>query len=304
MPNRQKRKIEFIKRAQEIHNTKYDYSQVDYINSNTKIKILCPVHGIFEQRPNGHISRKNGCPQCSIKKRSRAKRISTDKFFKRVNLIHNNKYDYSKSDYLNMTTKIKIGCSLHGDFLKSPSEHIYQKQGCPKCSFSTRSSRKKISTAEFSKKANHIHRGKYDYSKINFNSSLVRDKILIICPEHGEFCQKGNDHLRGHGCPRCTNWYYIKDTPTILYYIKYKNLYKIGITTKSLNERFGVMYSKIDIIKIFEYPTGQEAYNEEQLILSKYRSSSTICKDFLSIGGSTEFFTEDILRLINTSETT
>ena len=52
----------FIKSSIDIHGDKYDYSLVDYKNNKTKVKIICHKHGIFEQRPIGHINSKNGCP--------------------------------------------------------------------------------------------------------------------------------------------------------------------------------------------------------------------------------------------------
>lgn len=55
---------EFIKRAKEIHGDKYDYSKVQYINSATKVCIICPLHGEFWQNPHNHIGQQSGCPKC------------------------------------------------------------------------------------------------------------------------------------------------------------------------------------------------------------------------------------------------
>jgi len=54
----------FIDKAKDTHGNRYNYSLVEYINSRTKIKIICPDHGVFEQTPYSH---KNGCgcPECS-----------------------------------------------------------------------------------------------------------------------------------------------------------------------------------------------------------------------------------------------
>lgn len=38
---------EFIKQARNVHGDKYDYSKVEYVNSKTKICIICPIHGEF-----------------------------------------------------------------------------------------------------------------------------------------------------------------------------------------------------------------------------------------------------------------
>jgi hypothetical protein len=55
---------QFITDANKIHNNKYDYSLVEYKNAKIRVKIICPKHGIFEQRPDNHINLKRGCPEC------------------------------------------------------------------------------------------------------------------------------------------------------------------------------------------------------------------------------------------------
>lgn len=93
-------------------------------------------------------------------------RLNTEEFIKRSKLIHGEKYDYSKVDYKNATTKVIIICSIHGEFKQSPSNHTFGKHGCPVCSGKT-----KYTLKEFKKRANKIHNNKYDYSKIRkYNS--------------------------------------------------------------------------------------------------------------------------------------
>lgn len=67
-PNHKMSTLEFIDKAKKIHGEKYDYSKVDYINNTTPVCIICPEHGEFWQRPNSHISRKQGCPKCAESK--------------------------------------------------------------------------------------------------------------------------------------------------------------------------------------------------------------------------------------------
>ena len=55
---------DFVKKAMLVHKSKYDYSLVDYKNAHIKVKIICPVHGIFEQTPDNHTPSKQGCPKC------------------------------------------------------------------------------------------------------------------------------------------------------------------------------------------------------------------------------------------------
>jgi hypothetical protein len=61
--------IEFINRARKIHGDKYDYSQSVYLNTYTKLKIKCQIHGYFEQSPEHHL-RGHKCPKCSGKNKT------------------------------------------------------------------------------------------------------------------------------------------------------------------------------------------------------------------------------------------
>lgn len=55
---------EFIKRAKNVHGDKYDYSKINYVDSHTKVCIICPIHGEFWQTPNKHLMGQE-CPECN-----------------------------------------------------------------------------------------------------------------------------------------------------------------------------------------------------------------------------------------------
>lgn len=181
---------EFIEKAKKIHGNKYDYSKVDYKDNNTKVTIICPEHGEFEQKPGNHLMGK-GCAQCcgNVK-------LTTETFIKRANKIHNNKYDYTKTIYVDSLTKVCIICPEHGEFFQNPFSHL-NGFGCPKCSGLA-----KPTLTEFIEKAKEVHGDKYDYSKVIYKNAHT--KVTIICPKHGEFKQSPRNHLnRKHGCPKC-----------------------------------------------------------------------------------------------------
>ena len=58
---------DFISKANKVHNNKYDYSKVVYVNSQTKVIIVCPTHGEFEQKANNHLNGRE-CFQCGTNK--------------------------------------------------------------------------------------------------------------------------------------------------------------------------------------------------------------------------------------------
>ena len=121
----------FIEKANKQHNFKYNYEKVEYVNSQTKVCIICPEHGEFWQEPAAHV-RGNKCPKCANFDRGNNKRWDINRFIKESVKIHGNKYDYSKVEYKNAMDKVIIICPEHGEFVQTPSAHL-NGQGCPKC---------------------------------------------------------------------------------------------------------------------------------------------------------------------------
>ena len=187
---------EFINKANKVHNGKYDYSKVEYVNAKTKVCIICPEHGEFWQTPNNHLSGK-GCALCANENKLHLYNKSNDKFISEAQMIHHDKYDYSKVEYVNAKTKVCIICPEHGEFWQTPHNHL-QGQGCPKCSPTL-----KLNKDVFIENSNKKHNGKYDYSKVKYINN--RTKVCIICPEHGEFWQTPSNHMYGYGCAKCAN---------------------------------------------------------------------------------------------------
>lgn len=126
---------EFVSLAKQTHNNKYDYSQTIYVDSETKVKIVCPIHGIFEQNPSQHTRNKCGCPKCKGDRfRETIKKFrTTELFIELANIVHGDRYDYSISNYVSSTTPVRIRCWEHGVFEQTPASHINVGCGCPEC---------------------------------------------------------------------------------------------------------------------------------------------------------------------------
>ena len=185
----------FINKCKKKYGDKYDYSKVEYINSTTKVCLICPEHGEFWQKPVLFL-RGHGCQKCGINRRNINKKLSTDGFIKRAKKIHGDKYDYSNVEYVNANAKVCIICPEHGEFWQKPAMHLLG-QGCKKCYGND-----KMTLEDFINKANVVHNNKYDYSKVEYTGNN-KTKVCIICPEHGEFWQRVDTHLRGNGCHKC-----------------------------------------------------------------------------------------------------
>ena len=187
-----------MKRFNEIHNNFYDYSLFDnYINNKQKIKIICPIHGEFEQRVSSHLT--HGCKKCTFDKL----KLSKEQLLLKFNKYHKNKYEYNMNTFIDMNTEIEINCPFHGIFYQKPINHI--NRGCKKCKNDKIGNIKRKNKYQVIKDFNTIHNNKYDYSLMIYKNN--KTKIKIICPFHGEFLQRPDDHLRGIGCPQCNDSY-------------------------------------------------------------------------------------------------
>lgn len=239
-------KDDFIKQSSIKFGNKYDYSLVNYTNTNAKVKIICPTHGVFEQTPKNHIKSVNGCKLCRTKKEFE-KPIKKDKeavFKKKSNERHSNKYDYSLVKYKNSQAKVKIICSEHGVFEQTPNYHLGKYGECSTCkSNKAKENKLKLILEKFQ----NIHGDKYDYSKVA--SIKSKSKIKIKCKTHSFFNQSIEKHLIGQGCPKCS---YNNENTRLKRYLSFvdkakvvhKNKYQYQ---KSTNDYINI-HSKINII--------------------------------------------------------
>ena len=149
--------------------------------------IICKEHGIFQQRPSNHLTG-NGCKECYIEN------FRNKKYLEKCINKFNNKYDYKLVDYKNNKLPVDIICKKQGVFKQTLKYHL-KGSGCPYCSG------KKMNTNFFIEKSNIVHNNFYDYSKTEYIKAT--EKVIIICPKHGEFKQKAYIHSAGSGCMIC-----------------------------------------------------------------------------------------------------
>ena len=197
--------IDVIKRFIQIWGNIYDYSKVNYINSMTKVIIICKTHGEYYQLLSNHC--KYGCGKCGIKRNVRNIELQQRckiNFALKSNLVHNNKYDYSKSDYINAATKLIVICNTHGEFTITPNNHLRGK-GCPGCGIEHCIKLKLKPFEEYYTEFIKLYGNKYDYSSVIWKGASTR--ITVVCNKHGEFNIFPFLHRNGKECPKCSNNY-------------------------------------------------------------------------------------------------
>ncbi len=241
---------QFLTKARNKHGTRFDYTKTKYIHSQKEMVITCKLHGDFTQVAANHLRSRHGCPVCAKQSGASAKTKTKAQFLKNANKKHNNKYDYSKVDYTGSDKLVVITCPEHGDFQRTPNNHIFGGYGCNNCAGVL-----DYDTNSFIERAKNAHGAdKYDYSQSVYKSA--RGKVKIVCSTHGVFHQSATEHLKGGGCATCAKEIFggysrsdfirkcgeNNNGNALLYVIKcHKNresFYKVGITSNNLQVRF------------------------------------------------------------------
>ena len=150
------------------------------------------------------------------------RRLTTKEFIEKAQIVHNNKYNYSNVNYIKSSEKVTIICPIHGEFQQTPNNHL-KGQGCPKCKHMYVANLQRQTTKDFIEKAKRIHNNQYNYNKVIYGKNN-KEKVIIICPIHGEFLQTPHDHLYGYGCPECGKYRAkIKNSDTLETFIEKSN---------------------------------------------------------------------------------
>lgn len=201
---------EVICKLKELYGDKFIYSEVDYVNSRSPITLVCPIHGSFSVYANNALQGRAVCVKCE------SKTPTLEEFIKKSSEAHNNKYDYSNTNYVNLSTRATVNCPIHGEFSVLPKDHIKGLNGCPLCKKEAsikkaqeqrdlwrknRDKRLKERTEIWKKECSRIHRNKYNYDNISI-IKYMSDKVPIQCPKHGIFYQSPSSHLL-YGCKQC-----------------------------------------------------------------------------------------------------
>ncbi len=286
----------FITRAKALFSDRYDYSQVRYEGLRSKVKIVCPEHGPFSMTPGTHLKGRN-CPKCTGREF-----VPTNEFITRAKTVHGDRYDYSLVRCEHNRQAVQIICREHGIFEQAPRNHLMGR-GCERCASLNRGLKKRTTAAEqFLEKARKLHGDRYDYSLSEYKRNNVN--ITIGCPEHGYFQQIPRNHLIGRGCPSCSSTGFDPTLPATLYYLSINNgqAYKIGITNRTIEERFGIEDRlKITVIAKWHFESGQDARQREIEILRKHYINRYTGPDLLRNGNS-ELFKSDVLNLKDSAE--
>lgn len=287
----------FLDRAKSVHGNKFDYSKVNYINSQTKVNIICPVHGEFQQIPNDHY--RYGCNSCA----SDARVVPKSEFFSKLVKVHSWRYSYDSDTYTNSDGHIRIFCEHHGWFNQKAAAHL-RGHGCSRCADDLLSK----TQDEFIKDANKVHNNKYIYEESVYTKSY--EDITILCPTHGYFTQLANSHLQGAGCPHCATSGFKRDVEGSFYITRWEGFgeefIKFGVTNNEVKIRvkqqsWGSSLN-YNILYDFRFYLGDDAWTIERDILKNFDCG--VCpKQWLPDGYTETTHVENLPKILNYIQT-
>ena len=225
------------------------------------------------------------------------RRIIRDEFYRRIRKLHRSRYQYDESSYRHSRSMIRIKCPVHGWFEQLAANHG-RGCGCPRCA----SEEHRLDTEEFIRQSATIHKGKYNYSEVEYTVSQI--PVTIICPKHGRFSQLAYSHLEGNGCLSCgvgkdnysettfNQYPVLRSTPGRLYLIRFdlpeQSFLKIGVTIDSITRRWRGWIRQISILADIQMGIWK-AYQMEQKIIRDY-SAYSYDPHISGFGGRTECF--------------
>lgn len=188
---------EFIERSRAVHGDLYDYSKVDFTNTQTPVVIIDPKYGEFLQTPELHMQG-SGNRERSYKEATRNPRLTIDEFITRAREVHGDLYDYSKVDLVNTVTPVVIIDPKYGEFLQTPNTHL-SGSGNPTRAAAELSKMYSMGTKEFIRRAREVHGDYYDYSKVKYINQNT--PVIVVDPNYGEIECLPYVHLSGskHG---------------------------------------------------------------------------------------------------------
>lgn len=120
------------------------------------------------------------------------KQVTPEEYLARANSTHGNRYSYDLSTLRSANGLATITCLYHGAFQQKLANHL-NGAGCPQCAGKG---------VDWVTRFKEVHGDVYDYSRVKYAG--YKDKVEIVCPEHGSFYQTPDNHYRGkQGCPKC-----------------------------------------------------------------------------------------------------
>lgn len=268
-------------------NYAYDVADDEFLGVKYKISIICDNGHTFSMRWHQFYTLGHRCPTCSVNR----KRLASYRYIKKH--VELQGYHLLSEDYMNNTTKLKMVCP-NSHLCDIPWQQFHSGNRCAECS-----GNKKL-TIRIVERFVRLN----NYEILSDKYINAHSKLKLRCPEKHIFYMSHDSFKQGRRCPQCAKSGFDSNKSAILYYLrvvyKKRKYYKIGITNRSIKERYNHGdLKKIVVLEEWAYNIGKDGYNKEKDLLIKFSKFRYRGKDKILKDGNTELFIYDILGLDN-----
>ena len=195
---------QFIQEATFKHDGAYDYSETAYLNSHTNVKIICPLHGLFNQSPTSHLSGR-GCPDCSkLNSLVKERENSLVSIKKRLLVKTSGSVQIVAETFTKINAKATFVCDKHGEFTRIVNTALYNPNTCRHC-FKESDSTNILEQQEVELKINKKLTKGITYEPFKYIGSKTTS-IKFNCAAHGQWSVLYGAVVRnGVNCPKCVH---------------------------------------------------------------------------------------------------
>jgi len=199
-----------------------DFSKFIFINMTTKSAAKCKICDHIWNTTLCILDTGHLCPKCGRRKQIKSQTKPLDTFILDAVSVHDDKYSYHDTIYLNDTDLVKIWCNSCEIFFHQTRSNHLRGHGCKKCVTKVVTSLRVKTIEQFIKDAIEIHGDRYSYIEVIYINSNTHIKIWCnSCKKY--FHQSPHNHINGKcGCPICNESKGEKETVKWLEYHGFK----------------------------------------------------------------------------------
>lgn len=283
---------QFIQKAILVHENKYLYTNTTYVHPKEKVTIYCTsCKTFFTQKPYNHLNGQ-GCPICKGTSNTTVETLYA--------LTKDLPYTFDYSNYVNGKSVVSVYCEKHKHTTYRTVRHIKNRQTyCSICHKNRIAEEQQARAADnFIADATAKFGNLYAYDHVTYINATT--KVKILCKRcNTYFEQIPHNHIRGTGCPSCSGdmqgWGKSRfaGKPTVFYVLQVNNVYKIGITTKSVDIRYKSEQLPINVLYQTTFYDGELAWMLEKLVLRTFRAFKYTGPRVLTTASNKEVITKN-----------
>jgi predicted nucleic acid-binding Zn-ribbon protein len=269
-----------------------------YQGANATLAVQCDCGHKWNAKPGG-LFRGVGCKKCGRVKAACNKRYTHQEAVTKITEASGGRIEVL-GKYIGVDIPLDVKCLDCGSRWSTMPASLFQCHGCRSCGYARVSKLKTMTHEQAIERINRLSGGKIKVLGRYLGSERRLDVQCYVCGRKWRPLAAGL--FMGYGCRRCAENGFRFSKTAIVYYVRVDNpygapLYKIGVTNRSVTQRFKRDINKLTILDTRKFEVGSDAYAYEQQILRKYAVDRYSGPDVLSHTGNDELFTRDVLGL-------